>query len=658
MKGILFSGKPLLWLAPVFLFLTTSTILGQNHDKMNQPLDTDDIKGLLSVTIPDSLKENAHAVIRKSFSRFVIDSEDKMTMSVKKVITILNSGGDQHGYFYGVYDDASKISGFKAFLYDKSGKRVGKYGKRDLEDYSLTPSADDITDNRVLTMQIDYTSYPYTVVYEYSKKYNDLFDLRDWYAIEEYNEGVMNARLVVENNSGIPLRYKPNRLSGEVQSWNDGKSQFLSVSETNLRPIVKEPYSDPLPVLVPGLNLVLARYSYDGQEGQLNSWQDIGDWINQISQGRDKLPPQAYQDILRITKDLSSKREKIKAVYEYMQERSRYVSIQLGIGGWQPFEAAFVHEKGYGDCKALSYYTKSLLRAAGIDARYTLIYAGKDPVRLDPAFPANLFNHVILSLPLEKDTVWLECTAMGQPFNYLGSFTHNRKALMVGDRSSSLVTTPEYGVEDNLKKCSGNFVIEDNGTLEGDVSTFYSGLRFDGAQSQMRKGKEEQMKDFARSLDFSGCNVQEMKIERTDKDSENPQARRNIGMRVKGYGKKSGNRVFIKPNLINRRNKRFPKVNRRVSDIVIDQPLYDVDSLVYHVPAGFSFEYIPEDLSIESDFGFYHQKITANDSVLTFVRKFKQPAGRYSPDLYQDFALFMNKIAEADDRMVVLVSKE
>jgi len=53
------------------------------------------------------------------------------------------------------------------------------------------------------------------------------------------------------------------------------------------------------------------------------------------------------------------------------------VSIQIGIGGWQPFDASTVQRLSYGDCKALANYMKTLLEAVGLSANYCLVNAGK-----------------------------------------------------------------------------------------------------------------------------------------------------------------------------------------------------------------------------------------------------------------------------------------
>jgi transglutaminase-like putative cysteine protease len=108
------------------------------------------------------------------------------------------------------------------------------------------------------------------------------------------------------------------------------------------------------------------------------TWDDFGKWVAVLNHGRDELPAKTKQEITALTSGMKTVEEKTKVLYEFLQNKTRYVGIQLGIGGYQPFEASVVDETGYGDCKALSNYMVSMLKAVGIKANYCLINAGSN----------------------------------------------------------------------------------------------------------------------------------------------------------------------------------------------------------------------------------------------------------------------------------------
>src|SRR6185503_18169122 len=193
----------------------------------------------------------------------------------------------------------------------------------------------------------------------------------------------------------------------------------------------------------PHVSIVSDRFSHYGFEGDLSSWKSFGQWINTLYSGLDILPPDRQQFFTQLVKDASDNKEKIKRIYQYMQKNFRYVSIQLGIGGLKPFSAEFTDKKKYGDCKALSNYMKAALKSVGIPSHIAIINAEYNQEPVDPNFPANGFNHVILCVPGQNDSIWLECTSSTAAFGELGSFTENRNALLITDNGGVLVPTPK-----------------------------------------------------------------------------------------------------------------------------------------------------------------------------------------------------------------------
>ncbi|NJO92053.1 MAG: transglutaminase domain-containing protein [Chloroflexia bacterium] len=152
-----------------------------------------------------------------------------------------------------------------------------------------------------------------------------------------------------------------------------------------------------------------------GLNGNMADWKTFGSFFYNLNSNRDNLSPEFETRIKQLVNNVTDKKEIVKILYNYLQKNTRYVSIQLGIGGYQTLEASFVEKKGYGDCKALSNYMKAMLKSLGIASYQALISSEEDIIA---EFPSNQFDHVILCVPLQKDTLWLECTNQTIPFNF------------------------------------------------------------------------------------------------------------------------------------------------------------------------------------------------------------------------------------------------
>src|SRR5690554_7717907 len=101
----------------------------------------------------------------------------------------------------------------------------------------------------------------------------------------------------------------------------------------------------------------------------------------------------------KLVENESDTRKKAEKIYKYVQDRTRYVSIQLGIGGWKPMNAKDVDRLGYGDCKALANYTKALLDAVDSPSYYSIIHNSPTKRDVTQDFVSMQGNHGILAIP-------------------------------------------------------------------------------------------------------------------------------------------------------------------------------------------------------------------------------------------------------------------
>ena len=175
-----------------------------------------------------------------------------------------------------------------------------------------------------------------------------------------------------------------------------------------------------------------------------------------LLEGRDVINEATKIKILDWVKEAKSPLEKAKIVYQFMQNKTRYISVQVGIGGWEPIAANQVDQVGYGDCKGLTNYTKALLDVVGVTSYYTVVYASEKR-NLDKDFASLQGNHVILNIPNEGKDIWLECTSQTMPFGFLGDFTDDRDVLVVTPEGGIIKRTAIYKDETNLQKLANNY---------------------------------------------------------------------------------------------------------------------------------------------------------------------------------------------------------
>ncbi len=608
--------------------------------------------------IPDALKKNADVVFRKNEMTFTIQSKSKASFHVYEVVTIFNDKGREYATKVVGYDKLSKISSLKAVAYDANGNVLKKLKPSELYDQSAFDGFSLYSDNRLKVAVLTQGLYPYTVEFEYEVEYKYLFMIPGYVLLPDERMAVQHSsyELIYPTELKPRFKYQNVETAPVVSAIKDGRESTRWEFQ-NVPPIKFEPKSPARADLVSSISAAPTTFEFDGYLGTMNSWDEFGTWISSLNKGRNALPEETQRKVLQLTADKKTTEEKVRALYEYMQSKTRYVSIQLGIGGFQPFEASVVDQTGYGDCKALSNYMVSMLEAAGIKAHYALIRAGRGAAEMKQEFPSSQFNHAVAAVPNGSDTLWLECTSQTNPFGYIGTFTGDREALIITDKGAQVVKTTSYPEELNTQNRSADVFVTNSGDAQAKIKTVYSGLQYenDNLDAILNNQYDLQKKWVMNTTDIPSFDVSSFRFE--NHKAKIPSATVTLDLSLRKLASVSGKRLMITPNLMNRNSYIPEKLETRKTDIVERFGFVDNDTIRYHVPDEIYPEVLPQPVKISSRFGEYESSYTLDQGLVVYTRKLKINKGRFPANTYSEFVDFYKSISRADNTKLVFLNK-
>jgi|WetSurMetagenome_2_1015567.scaffolds.fasta_scaffold04981_1 hypothetical protein len=601
-------------------------------------------------SISPELKKNASAVIRIWDETFEIISPSNAKEHTKAVVTILNQDGRFFSVYNGMTDKFSSTHLEKIVIYDANGKKVKSFGPSRVEAVpAFTINIYD--DNYYYRLDPDYRTYPFTVEIETTEDYKGLFQMPSWYFHPCYNVSTEKSVLKVITPANYKLRYYENNNPGKVNITNDGGKLTHVWQAENVSAMLEEPLSVSLEKYTPSVDLAPSDFEIDGRKGNQASWESLGSFIASLNKGRTTIEGETENMVKSILATTPDTVEIIRKLYKYLQDKTHYVSIAIGIGGWQPLTAQTVDAKSYGDCKALSNYMKSLLQLAGIKSNYTLVMSGSSEDDIYD-FPSAKFNHAILSVPRGADTIWLECTNQYSPFNYLGSFTDDRHVLLITDNGGKLVKTPKYSADQNHLYRKANVTIDPSGNGTADVSTEFSYVFFDQMRGLLYTDQEGRKKAITNSIDIPGFTLVNFSVRQPDKDQ--PVFNESISLKLTKYATLMGDRMLLPVNLMDRVERLPSNVADRKMDIEFKRDRMLVDEVIYKIPSNYSVPSVPSPIEITSPFGHYKAEITVNGNEVTYKREIRYNKGIYPVSQYQQLLDFYKSVSSADNTKLAL----
>lgn len=606
-------------------------------------------------SVPQDLKTRASAVIRYDETSVEIKKPDDVIIKVRKAVTILNENGNDAAGMVIWYDKTRQIKSLKATIYNEFGLVSNKITEKNFRDESAISDFSLFEDTRIKRYLPAISSYPYTIEYEYEIRVRQTLVLPEWNPVNSTDTSIESSVFMISCPPGFHLRYKEFNNPGQMAvSTNEQGYKTYKWEISNIRAIRTEPFSPDPESYLPSVKLAPSDFNYQDINGVFKDWKEYGLWMNEkMLQGKDALPAETVDYIKNLIENIDDPKQKAQKIYEYVQKKTRYVSVQIGIGGFQPMPAGEVDRLSYGDCKALTNYMMALLKAGGIKSYYAVIQAGNLKKDAIPDFASmNQFNHVILCIPFANDTTWVDCTSKTLPFGYLGNFTDDRLAVICTEDGGKLIRTPGFKAEENKQVRKAEFIIDGDGGIKGNMVTAFEGSQYGNREVLIGEPYPEQLKRlksiYRIDLDVTSFSIQQKK------DSK-PVTTEQIEFHSLHYGSVSGDRLFIPLNIIDPIGNPPRELSSRVTCIYINRGYTDKDEIIFTLPEGYKLDMKPADISVEKPFGKFTSTLEIKENKAIYTRHIQLYEGLYPSDQYAELVSFYQKIADSDQSRITMI---
>lgn len=595
----------------------------------------------------------APAVVEMLQEDFVMSSGTNATHSVKSRITVNTEEGLEASVFSETTDSYRTLSAFSATI-SVNGKKI----KARLSDVEKTHASSSLVDDIVSNYYVPNASFPYTVEYEYTVTYrNGVPSFPAFVPVRTFDIPVENASFSISVPTGTKIMYKSS--DEPTISQTEGKD-FYTWTYRDIPPLKQESLMPPAMDLVPYVRACPAEFTWGKSSGSQRSWKDLGAWNASLFPG-ESIPEDVRARIAADTEECEDEAGKIRKIYEYLRDNTRYVSIQLGIGGYAPSSPETVSKTGYGDCKALSYFMRSLLKGIGIESDYvTLSTKDKD---FDDSYSAmGQMNHAMLCVPVGSDTLWVECTNPSLPLGYRHSGIAGHQVLLVKEGGESkMVRVPDYA--DSLR-CSTEhteLTLSPDGSIKANCTSSY---RLDDAEalSDIRKWEtKSQLSRLTRGFrgsvsDFKLNNVSDNFNAWTGGSDYVPQLDIDFELTSGMYSKVMGDRLFVPVPAFSR----TLSVSRseRVHEMYISEAATFIDRITVHIPEGYRVEALPKFNDMNTQFlDIISSVVEDGDEVTVTIRTASKP-GRFPKEAYEEYRTVARNFNRIYESNLVLIRKQ
>jgi hypothetical protein len=579
--------------------------------------------------------EKTNAVLLYSEENVVVYSSGKVKTQVREAYKILRPEGRDFGIVHVTFNPQRKVSDIRGWCIPAQGRDY-EVKDKDAVQTSLSNIAgsDLVTDVMLKMLPIPAADPGNIVGYEYEVEETPLVLQEDWAVQEESPAREKHFRLLLPPG----WEFKASWINmPEVKPVKNG--EFWEWSVADVKGIREEAEMPPYAGVVG--QMIVSFYPPGGHDSRtIGSWKEMGDWYRGLVAGRRDAGPAIKAKVAELTAAAPTQLEKMRAIAAFVQAQVRYVSIQLGIGGYQPHPADAIFSHRFGDCKDKVTLASSMLHEIGVESYYVVINTERGSVTQKTPAYVYAFDHMILAVRLPNGLsdpslvatmthptlgrlLFYDPTSELTPFGQIGGYLQANMGLLVAPEGGELVQLPQLAAELNGLRRSGVFKLSEDGFLEGDVDELRYGDHANGSRQALRNVSRDvdRIKPMESLLADSLTNFHIHKASLVNApDVDLPMGYR-YSFTSMNYAKHAGELLMVRPRVLGSKSSSLlEKPEPRVFPVEFDGLEQDTDVFEITLPAGYEVDELPPPVNADYSFASYHAKSEVKGNVIRYAR--------------------------------------
>lgn len=322
------------------------------------------------------------------------------------------------------------------------------------------------------------------------------------------------------------------KVPGLVQDvWEAGDQRIYRFVAQNVPPIDPEPGAPPHGELLGHVHV-----------STYKSWDEMANWYWGLVKDQFVADDEVRRRVAEATRGLTDPRAKVRAIYDYVVQKTRYVALEFGIHGYKPYSCAQIFARGFGDCKDKATLIVTMLNEIGIPATIVIVRTGlKGNFDTSPASLAP-FDHAIAYVP--SLDLYLDGTAEYTGSNELPAMDRGALALQVNEGHAKLTHLPDPPAADTVMARTVDVTLGHDDTAlvdwRADVTGAYAAGYRQRYHSEVSR-KQRLTEDLG--AEFGGLEITSLEAPGLD-DVEQPVSL-HVRAKAREFGRKSGGQVSL-----------------------------------------------------------------------------------------------------------------